>query len=107
MSFVLTSSLSDAPNKHHLEGNKTSEVVRKSVNYVPEIWGDRFVALSPENLVRMNQGYCMAKHYTIYHSLLKVEFRETYPFYKHGMFRASEFQAGQDWLLIIYRSTYT
>ncbi|XXG83105.1 hypothetical protein AAC387_Pa10g0940 [Persea americana] len=50
MSFVLTSSLSDAPNKHHLEGNTTSEVVRKSVNYVPEIWGDRFVALSPENL---------------------------------------------------------
>eukprot|EP00268_Persea_americana_P055950 TRINITY_DN6551_c0_g1_i3.p1 TRINITY_DN6551_c0_g1~~TRINITY_DN6551_c0_g1_i3.p1 ORF type:complete len:164 (+),score=31.07 TRINITY_DN6551_c0_g1_i3:138-629(+) len=50
MSIVLSSSLSDAPNKHHLEGNKTSEVVRKSVNYVPEIWGDRFVASYPDNL---------------------------------------------------------
>ncbi|RWR93512.1 terpene synthase 1 [Cinnamomum micranthum f. kanehirae] len=50
MSVVLSSTLSDAPNKHRPEGNKTSEVVRRSVNYVPEMWGDRFVASSPEDL---------------------------------------------------------
>ncbi|XXG83044.1 hypothetical protein AAC387_Pa10g0899 [Persea americana] len=50
MSVLLSSSLSDAPNKHHPGGNKTSEVVRRSVNYVPEIWGDRFVASYPDNL---------------------------------------------------------
>ena len=51
MALVLGSGHSDIPNSNQLQGNGKSIVGRKSANYHPPIWGDRFLKSSLDDLV--------------------------------------------------------
>ncbi|XXG82617.1 hypothetical protein AAC387_Pa10g0526 [Persea americana] len=50
MALVLGSGHSDIPNSNQLQGNGKSIVGRKSANYHPPIWGDRFLKSSLDDL---------------------------------------------------------
>ncbi|XXG79142.1 hypothetical protein AAC387_Pa09g0278 [Persea americana] len=50
MALVLGSGHSDVPNSNQSKGNGKSNVERKSANYHPHIWGDRFIKSSIDDL---------------------------------------------------------